>query len=115
MADDKSRNPMIIPAEKPVDKRDPGCPKCKSENLDFFMSYGVATTRCKDCGNLFHSGIGMSPRDPREPNPPENPRDRPTTDFQYNPRSKEVEEFRVHPSDPTQSFRRGLPVGGDDE
>lgn len=108
MAND-TRNPLVIPTEKPAG-RARGCPKCGSEEWSGRTGFGMAIMKCRECGNEWAGGVGQEPYDPREPIPPQNPAQAPLVDFERNAKTGQVDEFRVRRSDPTQPFRRGLPV-----
>lgn len=112
--DDPNRNPLVIPRLKPEDLPKRGCPACGSDRADSFMSYGVVTHKCLKCGNKWHGGVGMVAQDPREPMPPLNPKDAPLVDFEKTKDSVSPQEVRPRRADPTQNFRKGLPVPGDD-
>jgi hypothetical protein len=109
------RNPLLIPegAREQVVQR--GCPVCKKADYSGRISYGIATFKCRACGNEWQGGVGMVPQRASDPLPPENPKDAPTVDFTRNPRSGDVEEFRPRRPDTAPAFRRGALIKGDDE
>jgi hypothetical protein len=74
------------------------------------MIYGVATFKCRPCGNEWQGGIGQVPVDPTVPAPPMNPKDEPALQFERTRHSDKPQDFIVRRQDPTQSFRRGAKV-----
>ena len=107
MDDKESRNPLFIPTSKePVRMR--GCPKCKAENYTGRNIQGMVTWRCLTCGNVWHGGLPQEPQDPTVPVPPTNPIEQPTVQF-FKDKHGEVKELRRRVN-PTQEFRKGLPI-----
>lgn len=106
---DVDRNPFVVPDEKPVSRR--CCPACKRSNFGGQLIYGVATFKCRDCGNEWQGGIGQEPQDPRIPHPPENPRDAPIVGFELRPKvsDKPFPVIQRRP-DLTPEFRKGAPI-----
>lgn len=116
MADarDQARNPFVVPDEKPMPRR--GCPVCGKMEFSGNMIYGVATFKCRACGNEWQGGIGQVPQDPRVPSPPANPRDAPTVQFERDvKKSDKPQDFIARRPDPTQEFRKGAPIPGPGE
>lgn len=110
MADEHSRNPIIMPA--PTVKR-VGCPKCGHPDFDGRRIQGTLTFTCKnkECRNQWQGGLPTFQQDPTKPMPPTSH----TPDVQFlEIRSKDGsvlshEEIR-RPQSTTQAFRRGAPV-----
>lgn len=105
---DPDRNPFVLPDEKPSLKR--GCPKCGKAEFGGYMSYGVATFKCRLCGNEWQGGIGQEPQDPRIPVPPTSPKDVPIVQFERTRQSDKPQDYLARRPDPTQSFRKGAPI-----
>ena len=105
---DPGRNPFVLPDDKPVPRR--GCPICKGMNFGGQMIYGVATFKCRDCGNEWQGGIGQEPQDPRIPFPPTSPKDEPIVQFERTKQSDKPQEYLARRPNPTQSYRQGAPV-----
>jgi hypothetical protein len=110
MADprDPSRNPLVIPTDKPSTRR--GCPVCGKMEYGGQMIYGVLTNKCRACGNEWQGGIGQVPQDPRLPDPPMNPRDVPTLQFERTKTSDKPQDYVARRPDMTQAFRKGAPI-----
>lgn len=105
---DQPRNPFVLPDEKPMPRR--GCPVCGKMEFSGQMIYGVATFKCRPCGNEWQGGIGQVPQDPNVPLPPTNPRDAPILQFEKTRQSDKPQEYLARRPDPTQSFRKGARV-----
>ena len=107
---DPNRNPLVIPTEKPVVRRN-CCPKCGGKDFGGQMIYGVATFKCRSCGNEWQGGIGQEPQDPRIPHPPANPKDGPNVDFFFTKESGDKPVPRtIRRPDTTPDFRKGAPI-----
>jgi hypothetical protein len=113
--DDPNRNPLVIPRSAAPVKAKGGCIACGHQHVDSFMSSGVVTHKCLKCGNKWYGGIGMVMQDPREPMPPLNPQDAPVIDFERTKNSAHPEEVKLKRVDPTQSYRKGMPVPGEND
>ncbi len=110
--DKEDRNPLLLPTGK-ESKRMQGCPKCKANDYVGRNIQGVITFTCGKCRNQWQGGLPQLPQDPTLPLPPQDPSDRPTVDFVRN-KHGEVQEVRRRVN-PTQEFRKGLPVPNGEE
>lgn len=101
------RNPLLIPTRKePV--RLTGCPKCGAKQFSGRNIQGMITWTCAACKNQWHGGLPSVPEDPTVPRPPTDPRDVPVVDFVRGPHGEVLEQRRR--VNPTQEFRKGLPI-----
>lgn len=110
--DSAERNPLIVPRGKPI-QRMTGCPKCKENDYVGRNIQGVITYKCNKCQNSWQGGLPQQPQDPSIPQAPVDPRDKPTVDFARNKFGEVVEQRRG--VNPTQEYRKGLPVTQGDE
>ena len=110
---DSDRNPLLIPGRTPVSAYR-CCPKCKSQQYSGRNLGGVVKYTCSSCRNTWHGGIGQVAEDTSIPKPPMNPADKPLVEFAEHPRTGKVEEIVRRPN-PTQEFRKGLPIPNGEE
>lgn len=107
MTDRDDRNPLLIPtAKEPVQMK--GCPKCKANDYVGRVVQGVVTYKCAKCHNSWQGGLPQLPQDPTVPMPAQDPMNKPLVDF-IRDKSGQVQEVRRR-ANPTQEFRKGLPI-----
>lgn len=113
---DQDRNPLIIPSGTPARATIRGCPQCGIADWDAFSVDGVVTRRCRRCKNEWSGGLPGLPQDPTKPSPPINPKDRPNLIWTRTKESgADLVDVMDRRPDLTQSFRKGAPIGEDDE
>ncbi len=109
--DRDDRNPLIIPSKEPIQK---GCPICGGHASGRGSDVIIYTCLNENCKNTWQSGLQKSIIDPKKPNPPMDPKDRPVLEINWNARTKQWEED-LRPVDPTPDFRKGALITDDDD
>lgn len=74
---------------------------------------GSITWTCGKCRNQWHGGLPQEPQDPSIPVAPIAPTDQPLVQFVRGSKGEIIEQRRR--ANPTQEFRKGLPIPEGDE